>query len=183
MLAGPAGADPFGSRLERWVADARVDEAAVSRHRTRHLIAAAALEATVLGLLTDLAERGAPVVLEAAGDRHTGWISTVGVDFVAITAAAGPSAVLSTAALDLIRPASGGSALGARPTETSLTLLRVLEEMAEDRERIRVRTRSGASVSGVLLSVGRDVLRLRADADSATAAFVPLGSVASIALP
>ena len=44
--------------LERWAADARVQEAALQRARERWLRHQATEDASIVGVLTDLAERG-----------------------------------------------------------------------------------------------------------------------------
>jgi len=67
--------------LQRWVADGQVDEAARARSRRRWLEKVATEEATLGGVLLDLAERGRPVIVRTlAGQRVTGPIIAVGAD-------------------------------------------------------------------------------------------------------
>ncbi|NDH11437.1 MAG: hypothetical protein EBY44_06880, partial [Actinobacteria bacterium] len=66
--------DPLAA-LQRWVADGQVDEAARARSRRRWLENVATEEATLGGVLLDLAERGRPVIVRTlAGHRVTGPI-------------------------------------------------------------------------------------------------------------
>ncbi|MBA2283054.1 MAG: hypothetical protein H0W25_17730, partial [Acidimicrobiia bacterium] len=65
-----SGSDPSSAdgqdllaRLAAWAAAARVDEAAAARSRERWLRQAADEGASFTGVLLDLAERGAPVVV------------------------------------------------------------------------------------------------------------------------
>jgi len=70
--AGVFGGD-LAARLERWAAEARVDEAARRRSRERWLRRQAEEDATVAGVLADLLEAGRPVtVCSRTGRRHTG---------------------------------------------------------------------------------------------------------------
>lgn len=86
-LLGPDG-DP-AAQLERWAAEARVDEAARQRTRERWLRQQAEEGGTLAGVLCDLAERGTPVAVRTrAGHQHRGRVQAVGEDFVAV--AAGP---------------------------------------------------------------------------------------------
>ncbi|MGB0501053.1 MAG: hypothetical protein ACPGNP_07695 [Acidimicrobiales bacterium] len=74
--------DPLAA-LQRWVADGQVDEAARARSRRRWLENAATEEATLGGVLLDLAERRRPVIVRTlAGHRVAGPIIAVGADFV-----------------------------------------------------------------------------------------------------
>src|SRR3546814_9710109 len=84
MLTGVPGPS-FTSRLDRWVAEARVDQAAQGRARERWLRTIAEEEATFAGVLADLAERASGVALSTtAGRRHRGSIGGLGADFVAL---------------------------------------------------------------------------------------------------
>lgn len=180
VAGGPV--DPFGARLARWVADAKVDDAALSRQRGRALAEAADQEATVTGLLLDLAELGAPVAIEAGGSRHLGWVTAVGADFVALSADAGPTVLIAGGAIEVISPAHGSKARGDRVVTADLSLLRVLAELAEEREPIRITTRGGASASGTVVGLGQDVIRVRSAGEPPAQTYVPLDAVASVAL-
>ena len=72
--------DPLGA-LHHWIADGRIDEAARARARQHWLERQAAEDATMLGVLIDLAERGRPVTATTvAGRRVTCPVRAVGAD-------------------------------------------------------------------------------------------------------
>ena len=168
------GASSFGARLDRWVAEARVDEAALQRSRERWLREVADQEATLSGMLTDLAERRAGVTIDAGARRHHGVIDAIGVDFVAVQVASGPDVLLAISAIDVLRTAPAvATAAGDRMVATDLRLADVLAELAADRERVRLVTVAGHAVAGVLRSVGHDVVVLRTDGAPPGAAYVP----------
>jgi hypothetical protein len=79
----------IGARLERWAADARIEAAARRRARERWLRQQAEEEATLAGVLIDLGEHGAEVVVHTRTGRvHRGLIGVVGADFVGLTRSA-----------------------------------------------------------------------------------------------
>lgn len=175
----------FTSRLDRWVADARVDEAARERARERWLRSVAEQEATVAGVLVDLTERCAGVALSTtAGQRHRGSIGALGADFVALRPASGPEVLITMGSISVVRtlPAEDPAA-GDRTVSTDLTLADVLTELAAERERVLLVTRAGSdSVVGELRSVGHDVVVIRSDSEPASTAYVPLGAIAEVTL-
>src|SRR5688500_9679971 len=86
------------ARLSTWAASVAADAAASSRARERWLRAAADEEATFGGVLLDLAERGAPVVVAGrAGRRHRGVVRAVGADFCLLRSADGGEVLLAFA--------------------------------------------------------------------------------------
>jgi hypothetical protein len=135
----------FASRLDRWVADARVDDAAQRRTRERWLRAVAEQEATMAGILLDLAERAATVSLTTtSGRRHRGAIDAIGADFVALRPASGGEILAPLPAVAAVRAlAEVDTTIGDRATTTELRLAEVLAELAAERERVLVITRSG----------------------------------------
>jgi hypothetical protein len=142
-------------------------------------------EATIAGVLVDLAERCAGVALSTtAGRRHRGSIGALGADFVALRPASGAEVLVAMGAISVVRtlPAEDPAA-GDRAVSTELTLADVLAELAADRERVLLVTRAGSdSVTGEIRSVGRDVVVLRADTDLPATAYVPLDAIAEVTL-
>jgi hypothetical protein len=65
---------------------------------------------------------------------------------------------------------------------TELRLTDVLVELATDHERVRLVTKAGETVTGVLRSVGHDVVVLRTDADPPGTAYVPQGAVVEVTI-
>jgi hypothetical protein len=173
--------DAFGSRLERWAADARVADAAGQRSRERWLREVAAQEATLAGVLLDLGERRTTVALDtAAGRSHRGIVVCVGADFVALQLSSGAEVLVALSAIAAVRLVAGEDlATGDRADATGLTLVEVLSTMAAERTRVLLVTR-GEPVSGELRSAGLDVVTVRTDADPSAFAYVPLGGVLEV---
>lgn len=184
-LVRGAGAGSFSARLERWVAEARVDDAAAQRSRERWLREVAEQEATLAGVLADLAERRTAVAVRtSAGRQHHGTIQVIGVDFVALRLASGTEVLLAVRGLGVVRTAPAvDAALGDRAVATELRLADVLAELAAERERVLLVTTSGGdAVAGVLRSVGQDVVVLRTDAERPGTAYVPLAAIGEVAI-
>jgi hypothetical protein len=182
--SGVLGADDLLARtLARWAADAAVDEAAAARLRTYWLRVQAEEEASVLGTLVDLAERGRPVVVDVAGHRLGGVVIGVGADFVAMRTDRRQQALVPLAAIDVIRAEPGGvDVRGDRTPLLDVALDAVLGPVAAERPTVVVRTTGGAIVRGELRSAGTDVLRLRADGDPPVPTWIPLAAVAVVLL-
>ena len=75
-LLGPGG--DLSARLERWAAEARVDDAARQRTRERWLLQQAEEGGRMAGVLCDLGERGTAVAVRTrAGRQHRGRVGAV----------------------------------------------------------------------------------------------------------
>ncbi|HLM64643.1 MAG TPA: hypothetical protein VK306_10130 [Acidimicrobiales bacterium] len=181
------GAD-LTARLERWVGEARVDDAARQRTRERWLRQAAEEGGTLAGVLTDLGERGTPVVVRTTGGRqHRGRVRTIGVDFVALSTAAVGDVLVALPGVASVRtrpgdvPATGDR--GDRAARRDLRLADVLAGLAAERERALVVTLDGGdAVAGELRAMGRDVLVVRVDGDAPSTAYLPLSGVGEVVL-
>lgn len=175
----------FTSRLDRWVSEARVDEAALQRSRERWLREVAEQEATLSGVLADLAERRTAVVVRTRGGRrHNGLIRVIGADFVALGLASGGDVLIAVRAIGIVRTAPAvEAAMGDRMLGTDLRLADVLAELAADRERVLLVTADGDdSVAGQLRSVGQDVAVVRTDAERPATAYVPLAAIGEVTI-
>jgi hypothetical protein len=173
-----------GDRLTAWVGSLATDDAARSRARAHWLARQALEEGTFAGVLTDLAERGRPVIVHLhSGRRHRGVPVAIGTDFVALALAGGRSVLVALAAIASVRTMPGeGFITGDRPVVTGTSLVEALCALGEARERVLVLgDDADHGVSGELRAVGRDVLTVRLDGDGATA-YVALASVAEISL-
>jgi hypothetical protein len=180
-----AGATSFATRLERWVADARVDEDAMRRARERWLQDVALQEATLGGVLADLAERHAPITVEtSAGRRHHGVVHVIGADFAALRTRPSTEVVVSLAAIEVVRTApSVDATLGDRMLSTELRLADVLERLAAERAQAMVVLRRGdQAVIGQLRSVGHDVVVVRAPGADQGTAYVPIAAITEVSL-
>lgn len=172
------GTDTLARSLERWAADAMVDEAARQRTRQRWLRVQAEEEASVLGTLVDLAERARPVVLDIGQQRIRGAVVGIGADFLAVRSDRGQDVLVRTAAVEVVRAEPGERAVvGDRAVLVEVALAAVVGPLAAERPDVLVRTRSGQVVRGELRSAGTDVVRLRADGDPPAPVWVPLEAI------
>jgi len=150
--------------LTRWVAETQVDDAIELRRRSAWLRRQADEEATLAGVLVDLAEQGRPVTLHVAnGRRHRGRIVMVGADVVELQSSVGEQVIVALDALDSVRPQADGDGVSGSPVITGVSLVEVVGRLAERRERVLVVARNGEATSGELTAVGRDVLTLALD--------------------
>jgi len=184
VLRGP-GRPGLVDRLERWVADARVDEAALQRSRARWLRDVADQEATLAGTLLDLGERRAVVTVRTAGGRvHRGAVEAVGVDFIGLRLDRGATLLLAVRSLASIRTTAAEPATsGERAVRTDLRLGDLLRELAADREDVLVVTVDGGeAVVGQLRAVGEDVVTLRVGGDPPWTAYLALAAIGEVTL-
>src|SRR5690606_253927 len=139
------GAGPgFTARLDAWVAEARIDGAAAERARERWLAEVAGQEATLSGVLADLAERGATVAVSTTvGRRHRGTVGLIGADFVVLRPEAGAELAVAAGAIADVRAVGRADVLGDRMLGTELRLADVLGELAADREDVSIVTVAG----------------------------------------
>ncbi|HZA00552.1 MAG TPA: hypothetical protein VE575_17465 [Acidimicrobiales bacterium] len=176
--------DGLGGRLERWAAEARVDEAARRRTRERWLRQQAEEEGRLAGVLADLAERGNPVAVHArSGRRYRGDVRAVGRDFVALRTAA-VDAMLRLGAVTSVRAGPGAvPSVGDRSVRTSLSWSEVLTRLAAERTSVVLVVGDGSdAVAGELRSVGQDVVLVRPEGDPRSTTYVPLGAITEVVL-
>jgi hypothetical protein len=172
------------ARIDRWAADARVDEAARRRARERWLRHQAEEEGSLAGVLADVAERGVPVAVHVRGGRqHRGEVRAVGADFVALRSGA-TDVIIAITAVTSVRTRPGeASTLGDRSITSSLRLVDVLAGLAAERAALLLVMAGGDdAVAGVLGSVGRDVVGVRVADAPAVTAYVPIGAIVEVVL-
>jgi hypothetical protein len=191
-LAGVAGSSARGgldgggldARLDRFAADARVDEAVRARARERWLRRQAEEDGTVAGALTDLCEAEVPVSVRTfAGATHRGFVESVGVDHVVVADARGRGVVVvALTALTSVRTAPGEApVLGDRPPPGSAAhLVDVLARLADERSAVRVVTVGGEALGGVLRTVGRDVVVVVGSDTPPSVSYVPVAALAEV---
>jgi hypothetical protein len=180
IVAGLLG-DGWSARIDRWAADARVDEAARLRGRERWLGRQAQEEGSLAGVLADVAERGAPVALHVRGGRrHRGEVRALGSDFVAVRSA-DADVIVALAAVTSVRTLPGeASTIGDRSIATSLSLVDVLAGLAAERAAVLLVLAGGDdAVAGALRSVGQDVVAVRLPGAAVTA-YVPVGAIVEV---
>jgi len=181
---GPGVGTGPADGAERWLAGLRADTGADQRRRASWLSRQAEEEATLLGVLADLAERGRPAVVDVAGGRrHRGVVGIVGEDFVGLRTEGGTPVLVARAAITGVRPAPGDTgAVGDRRLAPQVTLAGVLSSIAGSGARlVLVPFGGGEPIAGELRSVGTDVMALRLDADGGSV-HVPLAAVAEVQL-
>lgn len=178
------GGGGMAARLERWAADARVDEAARARSRERWLRRQAEDETALAGVAADLRDATTPVTVGTlSGRRHAGTLRVVGEDFLVVGPASGrgPEVVVALAAVESVRTPPGVPAVvGDRPAEVAIRLVDVVTGLAEEREPVQVVAASGDVVGGVVAAVGTDVLTVRSTTRPAGVTYVPMAAVAEL---
>jgi hypothetical protein len=181
-LTGGDGAGGLAARLERWAADARVDEAARARSREWWLRRQAEEESTVTGVLADLREAGMAVSVHTrTGGRYSGVVRALGADFVALAAASGQDVVVALTALSSLHTRPGVPVVtGDRVVVASLHLVDVVARLASEREQVRIVTVGGEAVTGFVRSVGGDVAVVRGMGDPPSMTYVPLVAVSEL---
>lgn len=150
--------DPLAG-LAGWIAEGLVDAAAAERARRRWLERQEAEDASLAGVLLDLAERGRPVTARTIGGRTSrGPVAALGADFVVIREERLGDVMLPLAALATVRAAPGDEApVGARPVALMIVLAEALVELAADRPSVVV-CAAGEELRGDLCRAGRDVI-------------------------
>jgi hypothetical protein len=181
LLGGP----DLSARLERWIADARSEDAAAARSRERWLRLQADESATFAGVLVDLGERGTPVVVHGrAGRRHRGTVAAVAADFCALRTSGAHDVLLAFAGIGSVRPDphQQGPA-GDRVVRAEIGLAEMLSVLAAERPRVLTFTITDSTgIAGELRSVGRDVVTLRLDGDPRATAYVAISAIAELSL-
>lgn len=175
--------DELATELQRLTDDERAATSADARRREASLRRQAAEEGTLLGVLLDLAERDQALSLvTVTGRTLRGLIRTVGADFVGLRGPAGEGALVPTTAITAVRTEpQAGPTVGDRVVEVDSPMRNVLADLAAKRPWVAVHTIAGDSMSGHLISIGRDVLSIRVE--NASTGYVPLTAVADIVLP
>ena len=174
-------AEPSDPALVQWLSELRTDDAARSRGRVGALKAQAAEDATVVGVLADLQERDAQVLLTTTtGRRHRGQVLVVGPDAVVLRVAAprvaGHPARLGGLGPDwwVATPFTGR----ARPPPPS-RFGRILAAAAEPGEWLRISV-GGEAFGGEVVAISAEVAVLRLDNGDLT--YVNLDAVEEVSL-
>ncbi len=177
-----AAGDPL-SGLAKWLADSRVDDAAARRARQRWLERQAEEDATLAGVLLDLAERGGPIVVRTNGAATIrGPVVAVGADFVAVREHGLGDVLVPHGSICTVRAAPGERpVVGERAAAFEVVLAEALVELAADRPPVRVGA-AGAEFRGRLRSTGRDVIAITTDGERTDRIHVALSSLDHLVL-
>lgn len=156
-------ASPLDGALARLVAEGRTDTAASTRSRQRWLSQQADEEATLVGTLVDLAERGLPVIVRTGSEVLTGPLRVVGADHAVLDGVAG-TVLVRLDAVTSVRSGEGRPLpRGDRVIAATRPVTATLSDLAGERARVVVTTVAGERISGLLRAVGADVVRIEAD--------------------
>jgi hypothetical protein len=165
----------LSGRLERWLSEATVEEAARTRARRAWLRRLRDEDRTVSGLLLGAVDAGQRVCVgTVAGDRLSGRVLGVGTDLVVLEGRGGRPVLI---ALDTVTEVAAGTAASTSPPceRTMAEALRLLEPGVE----LRITTRAGGDTRvGRLVGVGVDVVTLERDA--ALLLHVPLWALVAV---
>lgn len=167
-----------------WIAGVLVDDAARQRTRARWLEQQAAEEGTFAGVLTDLAERARPIVVQLnTGRSHRGTVTMIGADVVGLRTSLGREVLVRQAAIASLRTLPGEPpTVGDRHVAHDLTLGEAISALAEHRTRVLlVGTDPAQAVAGELRATGRDVVTVRLDGAGGTA-YVAVASLTELSV-
>lgn len=179
------GDDDFVLALARMAAEVAADESARDRVRERTLRSVAEEEATLIGIVVDLAERQSPVVVRTlAGRAHRGTIMATGRDFLVVRDEPRAPVFVPLHGVASLRPSGtvDHDAAGARPSPLGTTFSAILVALAAERPRVQITAAGDEPVAGTLQSTGIDVVTLRLDGPGRIMAHVPIASVAELVL-
>ena len=166
-MAEPDPTDGLLDELRRWAADEEVAHRARSRSRARWLRQQVAESATLTGVLLDLAERRAVVTIDATGWALTGRLLAVSTGLCVLDEIDDDEhrlALVALPAVTVVVPPV--EALGDRVPNLRLDLAGALAGLAADRPRVCLEVMGGKKVTGVLESVGVDVVLMRVERTS-----------------
>jgi hypothetical protein len=171
---------PDDPAIERWLAELRSDEAARSRARVGALRAQAAEDATVIGVLADLAEREAQVlVTTTTGRRHRGEILIVGPDALVLRLGRQEWLVTRLASVASVRLVGGDPVNGEGSVTTTSSFGRILAAATRPGEWLRVAV-GGEAFGGSVVAISLEVAVLRLDNGDLT--YVNLDAVEEVSL-
>jgi hypothetical protein len=167
-------------QLDQWVAEVRVDDAVEHRRRAAWLRRQAAADASVSGMLADLAEHRQVVMVHTSdGRRHLGRLFLAGLDVVGLRTVEGGEVLLALEAVTSVQPQAGSTPVtGERAPAAGRTLRGELRRLHEDRSPVLLVVQGGRAITGTLTGVGVDVLTVSTSGGGL--AYVPLGSVAEV---
>jgi hypothetical protein len=174
--------DGLLASLSRWAGDQRAADAASGRAREHSLRQQAGEAATLAGVLVDLTERQAEVIIGTEGRVHQGSLRGVGKDVAVLENASGAVTLVAMEAirtLQLAPPAAGLDWSGSRPPAGRLSLAGLLDALAADQAPVRVELRDGKMVTGSLRSIGVDVVTIRVEGQPGRTVHIPLRAIAS----
>jgi hypothetical protein len=171
--------DDLVAAFRRWAAGERTTAAAQNRARERWLREQASASASWAGVLVDLAEQSASVVIRVGRLRYAGRMVGVARDFCVVQQPGGRPTLIVLAAISALWPqvTSAGPPAGDRQPGLALSLAGALSALAEERSRVALTLTDGDPVEGEMVAVGEDVLTIRTESPSRRSVYVRLAAV------
>jgi len=172
--------------VEEWASEIRTDAATQRRRRENWLRRQAADDASLVGVLVDLAEQGHLVrIATVGGGSHQGRLRGAGSQVLVLEC--GRTRVLvAVDAVTTVQAVPGDddviSPVGHRVDDDPTTLSDLLSHSVDDGVEVTLVTRGGQVVSGEVASVGRDVVLVRPDRRTPLV-YVVLDSLSEAVLP
>jgi hypothetical protein len=157
------------AELAGWAESQQASIEARARSRRRWLRQQAAEDATLAGILLDLAESSVRLTVRTLAGAHCGVVAAVSTRMCVLSCDEG-FAVIALSAITMITPP--GPALGDRVPTLAMDLGDVLSVVGADRPAVQLELVNGRTVDGMLQEVGRDVVTL-----SRPHALIPIASI------
>jgi hypothetical protein len=174
---------PMEDGFDAWVGELRVDSAIRARSRAGWLQRQSDEEATLLGVLVELGQRGRPVLIDVCtGRRHRATIESVGSDYLAVRTATDARHLVAVAAVVSVRPLPGEAPVGGeQPSGPRGALADAMASLLGTGIVVALWPRTGEPLRGAVVSAGPDVIGLDLDAGGGVA-YVALASLAEVSV-
>jgi hypothetical protein len=171
----------------RVVGEVRQADARRSRVRERNLRAAATAEATLLGVLLDLAEQNAPVLARTTSGRTVqGRVCVVARDAIVVESSGGVLTHVQLSHVASVRPPAAraigwGEPAGDRSAPRDTSFANLLADLAAERPRVAVTVAGeGTVMRGELRAAGADILTVLLEGDPPGVAYVATRQVSEL---
>lgn len=175
--------DTVDARIREFTDEQRAADAAEARRREHWLRRQASEEGTFDGVLLDLGEREQLLAVSTVTGRVLrGVVRTIGGDFLGLRAPSGEGALVPLRSVTTVRPEPGSRpTVGDRLVQMDATLISVLANLATQRPQTSLHTLGGEGFTGLLHSVGQDLLVLQGPSGEET--YVPMVALADVMFP
>ncbi len=173
--------------LRQWARELSHTESVESRAQREWHRRLAAEEARFSGALSDLLDQRAVATITTDTSRsHSGAITWVGTDFIAITPDGRPTTLITLVSITSVMTHNTPREIGApssRELPEDQTLVQLLTELALEQPRVRFVLGGSDNVqSGALIAAGDDVLTFGLDNPITRTLFVPIEQLREITI-
>jgi hypothetical protein len=172
----------LATELALLVGEARAADAAKARRRERHLRATAAADASLVGVLMDLADSATVLAFGTTeGLVIEGRLMIVAVDAVGIEGRDGLTTYLPLRALTTVEPGTPAATepSGNRPASGRTRFAVLLAELATRREHVTIRL-GNAEIVGDLHAAGVDIISVRTAGDPPRTRYLAMDQVSGV---